>query len=46
MANIYAADFETTTDPDDCRVWTWGTYNIYTGEFRYSLSVHSFFKHV
>lgn len=20
----YAADFETTTDPDDCRVWGWG----------------------
>lgn len=20
----YAADFETTTDPDDCRVWLWG----------------------
>lgn len=20
----FAADFETTTDPDDCRVWLWG----------------------
>lgn len=25
MANpIYVADLETTTDPDDCRVWGWG----------------------
>ena len=46
MGAIYTADFETTTDPQDCRVWSWGTYNIYNEEFRYSLSIHSFFKHV
>lgn len=24
----YTADFETTTDPDDCRVWAYGVYDI------------------
>ena len=23
----YVADFETTTDPEDCRVWGWGIVN-------------------
>lgn len=22
---LYSADFETTTDPEDCRVWAWGS---------------------
>lgn len=26
----YACDFETTTDIDDCRVWAWGSREIYT----------------
>jgi hypothetical protein len=26
----YTADFETTTDPDDCRVWAWGLCRIDT----------------
>lgn len=26
----YVADFETTTDPDDCRVWAYGLANIET----------------
>lgn len=30
MGNIYAADFETTTFEDDCRVWSWGVANIDT----------------
>lgn len=24
----FAADFETTTDPDDCRVWAWATCEV------------------
>ena len=24
MIDVYAADFETTTNADDCRVWSWG----------------------
>ena len=27
---VYAADFETTTNPEDCRVWAWGITNINT----------------
>ena len=26
------ADFETTTDPDDCRVWAWGLANVDTAQ--------------
>ncbi len=26
---LYTADFETTTDTSDCRVWAWGVCNIY-----------------
>ena len=25
---MFVADFETTTDVDDCRVWAWGIINI------------------
>lgn len=25
---LYSADFETTTDPEDCRVWAWGICKI------------------
>ena len=25
---IYAADYETTTREDDCRVWAWGIADI------------------
>lgn len=28
VAPVYAADFETTTDPDDCRVWHWGVKSL------------------
>lgn len=28
----YVADFETTTDPLDCRVWGWGLANIHTAD--------------
>lgn len=27
----FVADFETTTQPDDCRVWGWGLCNVETG---------------
>ena len=27
-ATLYVADFETTTTPDDCRVWAWGMVDI------------------
>lgn len=28
MINKYTADFETTTDKEDCRVWAWGVCDI------------------
>lgn len=28
MREYWAADFETTTDPEDCRVWAWALVNI------------------
>lgn len=40
------ADFETTPDPDDCRVWAWGASSILNPEadFRYGNSMDSFIK--
>lgn len=29
----WVADFETTTDPDDCRVWAWGLTSVDDPEF-------------
>ena len=28
MGAVYTADFETTTDPDDCRVWAWAVCEV------------------
>ena len=28
----YTADYETTTDENDCRVWAWGVCDIYDTE--------------
>lgn len=28
MPAVYTADFETTTDPDDCRVWAWAVCEV------------------
>lgn len=43
MENIYMCDFETTTDAEDCRVWSWGAYNVYTESFVWNNSIKSFF---
>ena len=41
----YTADFETTTNPDDLRVWAYSICNIndYT-EFHYGTSIDDFFE--
>lgn len=39
----YTADFETTTDINDCRVWAWGVINIETQKFNYGNNIDSFF---
>lgn len=40
--NIYTADFETTTDINDCRVWLWGVYNIYTEKMQIGTEIETF----
>ena len=32
--NRYVADFETTTDEEDCRVWGWGIYSIKKDKYK------------
>lgn len=44
---IYVADFETTTDPDDCRVWNWGLIDLDTAtDFEWGIDVASFVERV
>ncbi|AXF52067.1 MAG: DNA polymerase [Podoviridae sp. ctbd591] len=44
---IYAADFETTTDASDCRVWAWCCTNINEPDnCTIGTSIESFNKHV
>ena len=39
----YTADFETTTNPADCRVWAWGLFEIGSfGNYEYGNSIDSF----
>lgn len=44
----WAADFETTTDPDDCRVWAWGCARVGDAEetFSYGNSIEGFLEFV
>ncbi|QDH50332.1 DNA polymerase [Bacillus phage Karezi] len=40
---VYVADFEATTDPNDCRVWAWGVMDIYNQEnWTYDHDIQSF----
>ena len=45
LSRCFAADFETTTDENDCRVWAYSLCNIddYT-DFRYGNSIDEFFE--
>lgn len=45
LSNCFTADFETTTDENDCRVWAYAVCNIedYT-DFRYGNSIDEFFE--
>lgn len=40
----YTADFETTTNKDDCRVWAWGVYTIDSGAFTHHTKLDKFIK--
>ena len=44
MKNLWTADFETTTDENDCRVWAYALCNIDTYEFIYGNSIDDFFE--
>lgn len=39
----FAADFETTTDVNDCRVWAFGLFDIDSGVFDYGNNINDFF---
>lgn len=42
---MYVADFETTTNADDCRVWAWGLCEIGNiSNFIYGNNIISFFE--
>lgn len=44
MKKILTADFETTTDPLDCRVWAWGICEVGNPEyFEHGNTIESFF---
>ena len=44
MKKLYTADFETTTDENDCRVWAWGVCEIgHPENFYYGNSIDEFF---
>ena len=45
ISRCWSADFETTTDPNDCRVWAYSLCNIENpDEFVYGNSIEDFFE--
>lgn len=45
MAESYTADFETTTDKNDLRIWAWGVCNINDfNDFQYDNTMETFIK--
>ena len=40
--NYYMADFETTTTPEDCRVWAWGVCHIESESISVGIDIDSF----
>lgn len=40
----YVADFETTTNPEDTRVWGWGLYDIESDHFQHGKTIDEFFE--
>lgn len=42
MTEIWCCDFETNNYEHDCRVWSWGGYNVYTDEYVHGLDIKSF----
>lgn len=50
IKNVLAGDFETITNPNDCRVWAWGAANVMTAKYEedvsYGFDIDSFIKWV
>lgn len=45
MPRSYAADFETTTDVKDCRVWAWGLFEVGSyGNYEYGNTIEGFME--
>lgn len=43
----FAADFETTTDAEDCRVWAYGIAQVgFDDSFRYGTDIEGFMDHI
>ena len=40
----YTADFETTVDPNNVRVWAWALYEIGVDNFIYGNNIQDFIK--
>ena len=43
-SSFFMADFETTTDENDCRVWAWGVCNILTEETHIGTRIDDFLE--
>lgn len=44
---LLTADFETTTNPDDCRVWAWGVSEVGNPDyFQYGNNIDSFMEYM
>lgn len=41
---MYVADFEATTDPNDCRVWSWGLANFENDDVTVGKDLDEFFE--
>lgn len=46
LTKLYTADFETTTNPNDCRVWGWGLYDIVKDKYEYGTTIDDFFERI
>lgn len=44
--DTWACDFETNNYEEDCRVWSWGAYDIYADEYRCGKTIHEWIKWV
>jgi hypothetical protein len=43
---LFVGDFETTTDPNDCRVWFWAMCSVETEEIDFGLDIDSFMDYL